>query len=293
MFIIVMLVVILLASVGLTALYVHRQASHADEPDMQVVTSFYPMYVATKNVTEGLDGIILQNLSEPQTGCLHDYQLTSEDMKLLATADVFIVNGGGIENFLTDIAEEYPDLQIVNACDGIELAEDNAHVWMSMDRYKQQVQNICAGLSQADPDQSDRYQQNADAYIEKIEALQAEYADLGDALDGTPVVLFHEAYEYLAKDLGMEVVGVLDLDEERQVSAGEVAETLNVIHSENVSVIFAEELYGKSMGDVMEKETGVTVLYLDALNRGDYENTDSYLENMRANLELIRAQFAL
>ena len=42
-------------------------------------------------------------------------------MKLLSKADVFIVNGGGIESFLSDVAESYPDLKIVQACDGIDL----------------------------------------------------------------------------------------------------------------------------------------------------------------------------
>lgn len=66
-----------------------------------------------------MEGVTLENLSEPQTGCLHDYQLTAADMKLLSKADVFIVNGGGIESFLSDVAESYPDLKIVQACDGI------------------------------------------------------------------------------------------------------------------------------------------------------------------------------
>ena len=82
------------------------------------VTSFYPMYIAAENVIGDADGVRLENLSEPQTGCLHDFQLTPEDMKLLSTADVFIINGGGIESFMKEVAEAYPNLKIAFVAKG-------------------------------------------------------------------------------------------------------------------------------------------------------------------------------
>lgn len=85
---------------------------NTDEADdiLTVVTSFYPMYIATLNIVDGVEGVRLENLSEPQTGCLHDFQLTPEDMKLLSTADVFVINGGGIESFMSDVARRIRSL---------------------------------------------------------------------------------------------------------------------------------------------------------------------------------------
>ncbi|MCD7920850.1 MAG: metal ABC transporter substrate-binding protein [Clostridiales bacterium] len=286
----VLLAVILFVGVGLTALYLHRQDTDDVSEQLTVVTSFYPMYIAAENVIGDCDGVTLENLSEPQTGCLHDYQLTAEDMKLLSTADVFIINGGGIESFLSEVAEQYPDLVVINACEDLSLLEDNAHAWMSMEKYMVQVQTICDGLAEADAEHSEIYAQNAEVYLGKVQSLRDEYSDLTEFLDGQSVVLFHEAYEYLADDLGLEVAGLMDLDEERQVSAGEVADILSTIEGRQVSVIFAEELYGKDMGDTVEQETDVQVVYLDTLTRGDY-NADSYIDGMRANLELIREAF--
>ena len=121
----VLLAVILFVGSVLTTIYVRteQKQEQAKGGNLLVVTSFYPMYVATENVIGDVEGVTLENLSEPQTGCLHDYQLTAADMKLLSKADVFIVNGGGIESFLSDVAESYPDLKIVQACDGIDLLE--------------------------------------------------------------------------------------------------------------------------------------------------------------------------
>ena len=120
----VLLVGILLVSILLTNLYVKTEEI-GDADKLRVVTSFYPMYIAALNVIGDQSGVELENLSEPQTGCLHDYQMTPADMRLLSSADVFIVNGGGIESFLSDVAEAYPELTILNASDQVELLSES------------------------------------------------------------------------------------------------------------------------------------------------------------------------
>lgn len=289
-FVLVMLVVITVVSGLLTNIYVRESGSKQEEQTLTVVTSFYPMYIAALNVIGDTDGVHLQNLSEPQTGCLHDFQLTPEDMKLLSKADVFIINGGGIESFMKDVAKSYPDLTIIEASEGIDLLEDegeeNAHAWMSVATYEEQVNHIAEGLAAADEKHASDYQKHADAYVVKLDALKERQQQVAEKIKGQSVILFHEAYDYVADDYGLDVAYVLDLDEERQVSAGEVADVLAAVRDDHVKYILAEELYGKSMGDTVEKETDAKVIYLDALNRGDYD-ADSYIKGMSANIDLI------
>lgn len=289
-FVLVMLVVITVVSGLLTNIYVSESSSKQEEQTLTVVTSFYPMYIAALNVIGDTDGVHLQNLSEPQTGCLHDFQLTPEDMKLLSKADVFIINGGGIESFMKDVAKSYPDLTIIEASEGIDLLEDegeeNAHAWMSVATYEEQVNHIAEGLAAADEKHASDYQKHADAYTVKLDALKERQQKVVEKIKGQSVILFHEAYDYVADDYGLNVAYVLDLDEERQVSAGEVADVLAAVRDDQVKYILAEELYGKSMGDTVEKETDAKVIYLDALNRGDYD-ADSYIKGMSANIDLI------
>lgn len=291
LFVLVLLVCLAAASLGLTGLYVSNQEKKEETQELTVVTSFYPMYVAAENVIGDCQGVTLQNLSEPQTGCLHDYQLTPEDMKLLSTADVFVVNGGGIEGFLAEVAGEYPDLTIVDACEGVELLDDNAHAWMDPELYTEQVTNIADGLAKADPSHREIYKENSREYGARIHSLEHEFQDLRTVMEGEPVIIFHEAYAYVAHALGMEVVGVLDLDEERQTSAGEVAELLDLVKQQDVTYIFAERLYGEPMGDAIEAESEVQVLYLSPLNRGTYDPND-YLTGMEENLKILRDAFA-
>ena len=289
-FVLVMLVVITVVSGLLTNIYVRESGSKQEEQTLTVVTSFYPMYIAALNVIGDTDGVHLQNLSEPQTGCLHDFQLTPEDMKLLSKADVFIINGGGIESFMKDVAKSYPDLTIIEASEGIDLLEDegeeNAQAWMSVATYEEQVNHIAEGLIAADEKHASDYQKHADAYVVKLDALKERQQKVAEKIKGQSVILFHEAYDYVADDYGLDVAYVLDLDEERQVSAGEVADVLAAVRDDHVKYILAEELYGKSMGDTVEKETDAKVIYLDALNRGDYD-ADSYIKGMSANIDLI------
>lgn len=325
-FVLVMLLSIFVVSIGFTNIYVSHNQQTQDE-EFVVVTSFYPMYIATMNVVGDTEGVTLKNLSEPQTGCLHDFQLTPADMKLLSTADVFIINGGGIESFMEEIATQYPELVIVEASDGIEfLCEEkahghgsmnqeegehlhvgeehsheeevgdehnhdvNAHAWMSVELYRKQVANIADALAMIDENNRESYLANAGGYDGKLEALQVEQEEVRVLTEGTSTIMFHCAFDYVAMDYSLDVAFCMDLDEERQVSAGEVAEVLEIIEHEGAKYIFAEELYGASMCEMVQKEADVKVIYLDPLNRGEYQ-ADSYIIGMRNNLELIKSTF--
>lgn len=293
---------------------------NTDEADdmLTVVTSFYPMYIATLNIVDGVDGVRLENLSEPQTGCLHDFQLTPEDMKLLSTADIFVINGGGIESFMSDVAKAYPKLDVVEACEDVALlsedeadsdhdhdhdadaesdsdhdhdhGDENAHAWMSVPRYRTMVKTIASHLAQKDEAHAEEYYANAEKYDAKLAKLEKEQDSLKDLTGGQNIIIFHEAYEYVADDFSMNVCYLLDLDEERSVSAGEVKQVIGAIKDDGVSVILAEELYGKSMGDTVSRETDVHMVYIDPLNRGEYDK-DSYLDGMERNIELIKDAF--
>ena len=307
---------------------------NTDEADdiLTVVTSFYPMYIAALNIVDGVEGVRLENLSEPQTGCLHDFQLTPEDMKLLSTADVFVINGGGIESFMSDVAKAYPKLDVVEACENVALlseddadsdhdhdhdadtesdsdhdhdheadaesdsahdhdhGDENAHAWMSVPRYRTMVQTIASRLAEKDAKHADEYYANAKAYDAKLAVLEEKINSLKSLTNGQNIIIFHEAYAYVADDFSMNACYLLDLDEERSVSAGEIKQVIGAIKDDGVSVILAEELYGKSMGDTVSRETDVHVIYIDPLNRGEYDK-DSYLDGMEHNIELIKEAF--
>ncbi len=310
LFVAVMLLTLMFASICMTNAYVrygrgsishdgHDHSGHRHSLDgidgtddsgqaFSVLTSFYPMYIAAKNIIGECDGVTLQNLSEPQTGCLHDYQLTTEDMRRLSEADAFVINGGGIENFLADVTKQYQNLAVIDACKDVELLEGNAHAWMSIADYMIQVRTIADGLASLDPKHAQIYETNRDAYLAKLQVLRQKQQEAAEALAQCKVMIFHEAFAYVARDYGLTVSGGMDLDEERQVSAGETADILRQIRAQGAGVILAEELYGRQMCETLKREAHVQDVYLDTCVRGDY-SADSYLRAMEENIKAMRA----
>ena len=289
-----MLAVILLASLGLTGLYADSNATE-DKDKFNIVTSFYPIYIACMNITDGADNVELTNLSEPKTGCLHDFQMTPQDMILLSKADAFVINGGGIESFIADVADSYPDVEIIESTADVDLIEEsnedvNAHAWMSLADYRIMVNTIAQQLAGLDEVNSEIYLSNARAYDSKLADLQVQQEGLKSQLSGKNIIIFHEAYEYVAEDYGMNVVCCLDLDEERAVSAGEISQVISAVETENAGTILAEELYGHKAPATVSSEISVSVIYLDPLNKGDYDK-NSYIDEMSANIQLLRDNY--
>lgn len=308
-FVTVLLLVIALLGYGFTRIY-SKPAPQRKEEELTIVTSFYPMYVASSNVAGGISGVTVENLSQPQTGCLHDFQLTPGDMMLMSRADAFVINGGGMEGFLGEVAEEYPNLAVVNAGKGIFSEEEheeheehgeheeheeheghhhteNAHVWMSIPHYMEQVEAIRDGLVELDPKHRTLYEDHAKVYLSKIQSLKEEAESLKELASGQPVIILHEAFWYLAEDYGLSVEYVLNLDEEQSVSAGEVAELMGIMKEKNIRIILAEDLYGRDLGDTIEEETGIKVYYLDTLTRGE-GSPDSWLRGMEENISILK-----
>ena len=92
----------------------------------RVVTSFYPMYIMALNITQGVEGVQVDNMAGQQAGCLHDYQLQNKDMKNLERASVFVINGAGMESFMEKVTDSLPSLEVVNAGEGIPLLVDES-----------------------------------------------------------------------------------------------------------------------------------------------------------------------
>lgn len=90
---------------------------------IKILTTFYPIYMIGLNIADGIDQIEINSLTDLDTGCLHDYQLTTADMKLISDADVLVINGGGMEGFLEDVTSNYPNLTIIDSSQGIEMME--------------------------------------------------------------------------------------------------------------------------------------------------------------------------
>jgi zinc transport system substrate-binding protein len=271
-----------IALISLLAFSAFHTSAETPAP-RRVVTSFYPVYIATLNVTKNVPGVELSNLTPPIIGCLHDYSLTPEDLKRLIVADVFIVNGAGMESFLDKLLAQAPGIFVVNASQGIELLDENPHVWLSVTLAMKQVENIAAGLSMADPAHAELYRSNAVAYGAQLEALCTKMHDGLMDVRGSKIVTLHAAFPYFAREFGLEIAAVIEREPGSEPSARELADTIDCVRKAGVTALFAEPQYSAKAAQVIAAETGATVYTLDPAVTGDLA-PDAYLRIMERNL---------
>lgn len=262
---------------------------------LHVVTSFFPVYVAVINVTDGVPGVTVTNMTEPQTGCLHDYSLRPSDLRLLEKADVFIVNGAGMESFLEDVVSQRDGLQVIEAAAGIpaimeENGEENPHVWVSLSNMAAYVRNIAEGLAALDGKNAELYRKNAGLYIDKVETLKQEMHRELDALDNRDIITFHEAFPYFAEEFGLNIVAVVEREPGTEPTPKELADIIGLVRQTGVRALFAEPQYSSGAMEAIAGETGAVVYTLDPVVTGESvpEAKDAYLDAMRQNMETLK-----
>jgi zinc transport system substrate-binding protein len=264
--------------------------ARADEP-LRVVASFYPVYVAALNVSVGVPGVEVHNLTSPHIGCLHDYQLTAGDVRQLADADLLLANGAGMETFLGKVKEQSPSLRVIEVSEGIPLMDGNPHVWVSFEGASRQVDNITEALALAAPEKADAFRANAATYKAALAALDEKMKSSLAPYAGTPIVTFHEAFPYFARDYKLDLVGVIAREPGTEPSARELADTIGLVRERKVKALFAEPQFPDKSALVISRETGVKVHELDPVVTGPSEPSEArgaFLRAMEKNLGVLQ-----
>lgn len=267
--------------------------AESDNGDQKLViaTSFYPIYIMVRNVALGIPGVEVVNITGTVTGCLHDYHLTTSDLKRLRQAEILVINGAGMESFLDQVIEQQPDLKIVDASRDIPLKRDehgheNGHVWVSVSLAIKQVQNIADQLAELDARNGPAYRENASRYIKELETLREEMRETIEGLPNKDVVTFHEAFPYFADEFGLNIVAVVEREPGSEPSAAELAETIKLIRQSGVRAIFVEPQYSTKAARTIARETGIEVYTLDPAVTGK-DDPGAYIEIMRSNLRVL------
>lgn len=273
-----------------------RTAQSSHNGKFRIVTSFYPMYIDVINITKGVDGVEVVNMTKPQTGCLHDYQLTTEDMKTLETADAFVVNGGGMESFLDKAAVQNKNMKIINASDSDDINflkdgdEDNPHVWLSVTYSIAQVKAITKQLAEADPAHADAYKKNALDYVMKLEKLRDDMHAAIDPLPHKDIVTFHEAFPYFAKEFKLNIISVVEREPGTEPTPAELEKIIAQVNALPVKVLFTEPQYSPAAAETIARETGAKIYPLDPVVTGEAtpDAADAYIDAMRKNMETLQ-----
>ena len=258
--------------------------------NINVTTSFYPMYIASINLLDGIGEIEVNNLTQKSTGCVHDYTLTPDEMIKLSTADVFIINGNGMEAFLDKVMKNYPDINIVDTSTGVKYIEDeheiNPHTFVSIDRYIQQVENLKSGLVTLLPEYEDKITSNASEYVNKLEELKKYAHEKLDRFSGEKLVALHESFEYFASDYGINVMAVIEEEEGISASANEIKNIIYYAKKNGVSAIVVDKDSNLKTANVISEETNIPCVTFDTTIYGDFDK-NSYVDARYKNIDNI------
>ena len=269
-----------------------------------VVTSFYPVWMMTLNLTRGLeDHVTVRNLAAPSVGCLHDYQLQTSDMKVLSGADVFLVNGAGMEAFLPEIARALPDLPVIEASEGIGLLESgdaveileaeeeevNSHLWLDPGRAVRMAENIAAGLVRLMPEDEAVISANLQDYRSRLEILDQRLREGLEDLPRRDIVTFHEAFPYFAAAYGLHVVAVVNREPGEVLTPAQMAVLVREISRLGNPPLFVEPQYTDLSAQTLSRETGSSVWSLDPMVTGPEEDVpfDYYETVMLRNMDTL------
>jgi len=282
--------VILLASVLIFSPF--PQA--AQGADLRVLTSFLPMDIFTRNVVGGAPGVTVRMMLPATLGCPHDYSLSPGDMRKISEADLFIANGYGMEDFLgAPIRRANPDIRIVETASSVTPllvgnghGEINPHTWVSPRNAILQVRAIEKALSAASPENEPVFRRNADAYVGRLEILAGEFDKTASHFRSRNIVTFHNVFDYLARDLGLTVVGWIEQTPGQEPSAGEIRDLIRTIRERKAAAVFAEPQYPVRLATMVAGEAGVPVFTLDPVSTGS-TTPSTYEDIMRQNLRTL------
>jgi zinc transport system substrate-binding protein len=263
--------------------------SEAAQGDTVLATT-YPIYYLTSCLLDGeagqVSGVTVQEMVTEQVSCLHDYTLTTTQMKKLEQADLVVLSGAGLEDFMDSALSSVPEEDLVDSSEGIALIDDDPHIWLDPERFSQQAENIALALIERYPDQAETIRGNADALEQQLLSLKTELKTALSDISCREIVTFHDGFTYLADAFDLKILAAIEEEEGAEASAAELKEIIDLVESCQLPAVFGERNGSTNALEIVSRETGVKTGILDMLMSGDNQ-LGAYVTGMQENITVI------
>ena len=309
----------------------------AQQNSLRIVCTIFPIWDWTRQVLgDQLSDVELILLQKTGTD-LHSFQPSAQDFVSLSTADVLIYNGGVSDAWVEAAIRQSqnPDLRTLNLMDALgnraqpdtlvegmqptehnhehgheedadhdhehhdESAHTDEHIWLSVKNAQVLVEAIRDALCEADGEHAAAYAQNAQAYLEKLQALDAQYAQVVAEVEH-PALLFGDRFpfRYLMADYGIDYYAAFSgCSAEAEASFQTIAFLAGKVDELKLSsVIRLDGSDGRIAQAVVNATTArdQQVLVLDSMQSitwHDVEQGQTYLSIMEKNLDTLKTAF--
>lgn len=259
---------------------------------LQIVTSFYPLYYFTSQITGTKAEVI--NIT-PAGVEPHDFEPTARDIAHIQDSKLLVVNGLGFEPWADKVTAEVEKkgVKVVNSGRTLEQlgAHSDPHIWLNPFFALTQVVMIREALIEIDPAHKDIYQQNADNLFKNLSELDTEYRAGLSGCQRKTIITSHAAFGHLAREYGLEQKSIAGLSPDAEPSARELAELAKFAKDNQVKYIFFESLVSPKLAETLAHETGAQTLVLnplEGLTDEEMKEGKDYFSVMRENLKNLR-----
>lgn len=273
------------------------------EPAAQIAATTLPVYDFTARLCQGTDLTVTRLVTE-QVSCLHDYSLNVRQVKAAEAAEVVVISGAGLEEFLDGILD---GSRQIDASAGIPLLtpeeghshedeheeehhdhdghhhEQDPHIWLSPANAKAMAANICAGLSREYPAHTHTFQRNLQLLLADLDALAAYGQESLKDLSCRELITFHDGFAYLAQAFDLTILEAIEEESGSEASAQDLKHLIEEVEHHRLPAIFTEVSGSASAAGVINRETGASVFALDMAMAGD-----SYLDAMYRNIDTLK-----
>lgn len=261
---------------------------------LQVITSFYPLYEFSENISQNKADVIL--LVPPGVEP-HDWEPTIQDVQLMQNSDLIVINGIGFEDWIHDLEELNFQGTIVDTSKGIitkhnenfgqtdhDHKENDPHIWLNPQMAKTQVKNIANAFSKADPVNSEFYQKNAIKYIEELDFLDSKIKNELSQCN-SDFIAFHNAFSYFAEEYGLTQHTIVSSSPNSEATAKTIENVITTATNLDTKIIFTEEMTDTRTSQIIADEIGGKVLILSPI---EVQTDGNYISRMTDNLENLK-----
>lgn len=263
----------------------------------KVITTFTVISDMAQNVAG--DAADVSSITKPGAE-IHEYQPTPGDIKRAQDAQLILSNGLNLELWFTRFYQHLSGVPEVVVSAGVKPmgisegpynGKPNPHAWMSPENALIYVDNIRDALAKYDPDNAQTYNQNAQAYKEKIRQtmapLHAELAKLPQ--DKRWLVSSEGAFSYLARDNDLKELYLWPINADQQGTPQQVRKVIDEMKKHRIPTIFSESTISDKPARQVARESGAHyggVLYVDSLSAADGP-VPTYLDLLRVTTQTI------
>jgi ABC-type Zn uptake system ZnuABC Zn-binding protein ZnuA len=284
----------------------------------RVLVSFAPLYCFAKAV--GGDDVAVLSLTT--TTGPHDHQETADDAIAAQGADLFLVNGLGLDDFVTRVAnragndrkdlvqklgDALPKDRLLRVAEEDEHdhgkghehhhhhGEFDPHVWLGVEEAERMVRRIAELLAQRDPARKDGYQARADAYVKELRKLLDDGKAALKGKKNRKIITNHHSFRYFARAFGLEVLDSIQMQPGIAANNQQMAHLMEVCKKHHVRVIGVEPQYdrkaAKTLQDSLRKDLpDLAIVELDPIETAEpdalaRDGPAYYLRRMRQNVE--------